>query len=136
MTISNYYLLSPLPEGLEGLAELALDLRWSWNHTADKLWKYIDPELWTLTSNPWLILQTVKANRLKDLSADSTFHKLMDELVADHREMIGEKAWFQRTYPGSTLKIAYFSMEYGLSEALPIYSGGLGILEKNNAVLI
>jgi starch phosphorylase len=117
-----------LPEGLEGLAELALDLRWSWNHAADKLWKYIDPEGWSMTSNPWLMLQTVRTNRLKALATDSTFRGLMDELVAEHREAIGEKAWFQQNHFESTLKVAYFSMEYGLTEALPIYSGGLGIL--------
>jgi starch phosphorylase len=128
MTVSSYYLLPPLPEGLEGLAELALDLRWSWNHAADKLWKYIDPELWSMTSNPWLMLQTVKTNRLKALATDSTFRGLMDELVKEDREAIGEKAWFQQTHPQSILKVAYFSMEYGLGEALPIYSGGLGIL--------
>jgi starch phosphorylase len=128
MTVPSYYLLPPLPQGLEGLAELALDLRWSWNHAADKLWKYIDPELWSLTSNPWLMLQTVKTNRLKALATDSTFRGLMDKLVAEHREAIGENAWFQQKYPESTLKVAYFSMEYGLGEALPIYSGGLGIL--------
>jgi starch phosphorylase len=128
MTVSGYYLLPPLPQGLEGLTELALDLRWSWNHAADKLWKYIDPELWGMSSNPWLMLQTVKTNRLKTLAADATFRGLMDKLVAEHREAIGEKAWFQQTYPESTLKAAYFSMEYGLGEALPIYSGGLGIL--------
>ena len=128
MTVSGYYLLPPLPQGLEGLAELALDLRWSWNHTADKLWNYIDSELWSMTSNPWLMLQTVRTNRLKTLATDSTFRGLMDKLVAEHREAIGEKAWFQQNYSEYTLEIAYFSMEYGLSEALPIYSGGLGIL--------
>jgi glycogen phosphorylase len=128
MTVSSNYLLPALPVGLEGLAELALDLRWSWNHTADKLWKYMDPELWSMTSNPWLMLQTVETHRLKTLAADSTFLVLMDELVEEHREAIGEKAWFQKAHPQSTLTLAYFSMEYGLSEALPIYSGGLGIL--------
>jgi len=128
MTISSYYVLPPLPEGLEGLAELALDLRSSWNHDADKLWRYIDPELWSMTSNPWLVIQTVKTDRLRALANDSTFRGLMDEVVAEHRVAIVEKAWFQQAYPESTLRVAYFSMEYGLSEALPIYSGGLGIL--------
>jgi len=81
-----------------------------------------------MTSNPWLMLQTVRTNRLKALATDSTFRGLMDELVAEHREAIGEKAWFQQNHFESTLKVAYFSMEYGLTEALPIYSGGLGIL--------
>lgn len=128
MAVPSNYLLPTLPKGLEGLAALALDLRWSWNHAADKLWKYVDPELWSMTSNPWLMLQTVKTDRLKALSTDSTFRGLMDKLVEEHREAIGEKAWFQQTHSQSTLKVAYFSMEYGLGEALPIYSGGLGIL--------
>jgi glycogen phosphorylase len=128
MTVPSDYLLPTLPEGLEGLVELALDLRWSWNHAADKLWKYMDPELWSMTANPWLMLQTVKTDRLKALATDSTFRGLLNELVEEHREAIGETTWFEQSYPQSTLKAAYFSMEYGLSEALPIYSGGLGIL--------
>ena len=52
MTISNYYLVPPMPEGLEGLAELGLDLRWSWSHATDPLWERVDPELWNLTRNP------------------------------------------------------------------------------------
>jgi len=128
MTVPSNYLLPTFPKRLEGLIELALDLRWSWNHAADKLWQYVDPELWSMTSNPWLMLQTVKTDRLKTLSTDSTFRGLMDKLVEEHREAIGEKAWFQQTHSQSTLIVAYFSMEYGLGEALPIYSGGLGIL--------
>ncbi|MGE5257278.1 MAG: DUF3417 domain-containing protein, partial [Hyphomicrobiales bacterium] len=46
MAISEYYLIPPLPEGLEGLAELALDLRWSWSHATDPVWERIDPEIW------------------------------------------------------------------------------------------
>lgn len=95
MAVSSNYLLPSLPEGLEGLSELALDLRWSWNHAADKLWKYMDPELWSMTSNPWLMLQTVEMDRLKALATDSTFRGLMDELVEEHRQAIGDKAWFQ-----------------------------------------
>src|SRR5208337_5316003 len=105
MTVSRNYLLPSLPEGLEGLAELALDLRWSWNHVAGRLWEYIDPELWSMTSNPWLMLQTVKANRLKALATDSTFLGLMDELVEEHREATEKKAWFQQTHSKSTLKV-------------------------------
>ncbi len=73
MTIPRSYFLPPLPKGLEGLTELALDLRWSWNHTADRMWEYIDPELWSKTSNPWLLLQIVSPHRLEVLSTDFTF---------------------------------------------------------------
>jgi len=128
MVIPAYYLLRPLPPGLEGLAELALDLRWSWSHAADILWERIDPELWSITRNPWLILQMVARNRLEDLTADSDFHKVMNDLVNAHRQGAAEATWFQQTHSESSLSVAYFSMEFGLSEALPIYSGGLGIL--------
>ncbi len=128
MTVSNYYLLPPMPPGLEALTDLALDLRWSWNHAADKLWKYVDPDQWRRDRNPWLMLQTLDKQRLSALSTDTFFLGLMNELTEEHRRAIAEESWFQKAYPQSGLSIAYFSMEYGLGEALPIYSGGLGIL--------
>jgi starch phosphorylase len=122
------YFLPSMPEGLEGLVDLALDLRWSWNHAADELWRKIAPELWDKTGNPWLILQTVATSRLQSLIADAGFRKLADDSMNQHRETLEAPAWFQQTHAKVPFSIAYFSMEYGLSEALPIYSGGLGIL--------
>jgi glycogen phosphorylase len=122
------YFLPSMPEGLEGLIDLALDLRWSWNHAADKLWREIAPELWNRTGNPWLILQTVAAIRLQTLAANADFRKMLDASISEHREAMETPAWFHQAYPGESFKIAYFSMEYGLGEALPLYSGGLGIL--------
>jgi starch phosphorylase len=122
------YFLPSMPEGLEGLVDLALDLRWSWNHAADELWRKIAPDLWDKTGNPWLILQTVATSRLQGLADDASFRKLVDDSMAQHRETMEAPAWFQQTYAREPFSIAYFSMEYGLSEALPIYSGGLGIL--------
>jgi glycogen phosphorylase len=124
---ANYF-LPPMPEGLEGLTELALNLRWSWSHTADPLWEYIDPEIWNLTGNPWVILQTVSRTRLEALKSDQKFHELMEKYLAGHRESLQTIRWFQQAYPLSPVTVAYFSMEHGLGEALPIYSGGLGIL--------
>lgn len=128
MAISNYYLIPPLPEGLEGLAEAGLDLRWSWSHATDTLWERIDPELWNLTRNPWLILQSVSFARLKTLSQDPSFREQVDVHLKAHRKHPKEPCWFPKTHDTSPLTVAYFSMEFGLSEALPIYSGGLGIL--------
>jgi len=54
-----YSLLPTEVEGFDALAELALDMRWSWSHATDQVWKQLDPELWELTQNPWLVLQTV-----------------------------------------------------------------------------
>jgi starch phosphorylase len=128
MTISGYYLIPPLPEGLEGLAEVGLDLRWSWSHATDPLWERLDPELWNLTRNPWLILQSVSYTRLEALARDADFKKQVNEQVKAHRKNLEEASWFSETHADAPLTVAYFSMEFGLSEALPIYSGGLGIL--------
>jgi starch phosphorylase len=132
MAISSYYLVPPLPEGLENLGEMALDLRWSWSHATDILWERIDPEIWALTRNPWLILQTVSTARLDALADDPSFLSLANQHFEAHRQTLEGKTWFQKAHSDSPLTVAYFSMEFGLSEALPIYSGGLGILAGDN----
>jgi glycogen phosphorylase len=109
------------------LSDLALDLRWSFNHSADQLWERLDPELWELTHNPWVVLQTVSRERLQSVTADANFRRLLTDLHRGKTKMDGAEAWFQRAHPESGLSgVAYFSMEFMLSEALPIYSGGLG----------
>lgn len=114
-------------KGYDALAELALDLRWSWSHYADVLWKELDAPLWELTRNPWVVLQTVSRDKLTKMLTDPDFRKIADDLLQVKRNEADSPAWFQRTYPKSPLTcIAYFSMEFMLSEALPIYSGGLG----------
>ena len=114
-------------EGFDSLAELALDLHWSWNHATDEVWRQLDPALWEFTQNPWVVLQTVSKDKLKRVLADSTFRKNIDGLLQSRRQSAESPAWFQKNHPQSPLKcVAYFSMEYMLSEALPIYSGGLG----------
>jgi len=128
MTISAYYLIPPLPEGLEGLAEMGLDLRWSWSHATDALWERLDPELWNLTRNPWMILQSVSYARLETLARNADFRNQVDEQITAHRQNLAQSSWFSEAHAGASLTVAYFSMEFGLSEALPIYSGGLGIL--------
>ena len=114
-------------EGFDSLAELALDMRSSWNHATDQVWRQLDPALWALTHNPWGILQTVSREKLQAVFSDSAFRKTVDDLVQARRDEAEAPAWFQQTYPQSPLScVAYFSMEFMLSEALPIYSGGLG----------
>jgi starch phosphorylase len=123
----SYSLRAPEVEGFDAIAELALDLRWSWDHAADRIWDRLDPELWDLTHNPWGVLQTASRERIAHVLADPAFRKRLDELVQRRRELVETPAWFQRTHPNAPLKsVAYFCMEYMLSEALPIYSGGLG----------
>src|ERR1700752_1758946 len=111
----------------DALTDLALDLRWSFNHSADQLWEQLDPELWELTHNPWVVLQTVSREKLQSVTADPRFQRLLADLHREKTLAEESEAWFQKTYPHSGVStIAYFSMEFMLSEALPIYSGGLG----------
>src|SRR5271157_3714953 len=113
--------------GMDELIELALDLRWSWDHGADEIWRPLAPELWDLTRNPWIILQTVAPGKLKELAADVKFRARVETLLQEMRTSRGAAAWFQKTQAQTPLtKVAYFSMEFMLGEALPIYSGGLG----------
>src|SRR5215467_6602495 len=106
------------------LMELALDLRWSWSQTAGDLWRRLDPDLWELTQNPWLVLQTVSQEKLREVMGEGAFRERMDEILRKKLEADSSPAWFQKAHPDSPLKlVAYFSMEYTLSEALPIYSG-------------
>jgi len=114
-------------EGFDSLAELALNMRCSWNHASDEVWQKLDTALWELTHNPWVVLQAVPRDRLEQILADPVFRKKVDDLVQTRREAVKSPAWFQQHYPKSPLKcVAYFSMEFMLSESLPIYSGGLG----------
>jgi starch phosphorylase len=113
--------------GMEELVELAFDLRWSWNHSADDIWRSLEPDLWDLTRNPRVILQTVARGKLKALAEDPKFRSRLKKLVQEMRASRSAEAWFQSAYPRSGLTaVAYFSMEFMLGEALPIYSGGLG----------
>ncbi len=114
-------------DGFDSLAELALDLYWYWNHSADEVWNQLDPALWKLTYNPWVVLQTISRDQLGRALADPVFRKKVDGLLRARREDAESATWYQRYHPQAPLTcVAYFSMEFMLSEALPIYSGGLG----------
>jgi starch phosphorylase len=126
MSNPTYTALSSETRASDALTQLALDLHWSWNHSADEVWKRLDPELWELTGNPWLILQAVSQRELDDIT-DSGFLNRVESLLEEARTKNASTTWFQKAHSDSPLRsVAYFSMEYMLSEALPIYSGGLG----------
>ena len=114
-----------LPPGLEGLAELALDLRWTVRQTTDRIWEMLDAEAWEKTKNPYLILQNVSRARLDEAAADENLRKEIASWQEKRCRLLERSLSPGKEDPSS---IAYFSMEFGLSEALPIYSGGLGIL--------
>ena len=114
-------------EGFDTLVDLALNLRWSWSHGEEELWEPLDPELWELTHNPWLVLQTVSRSKLKALMSDSTYREKVDNAARSKQNQTQATTWFEQKHGQSPLRcVAYFSMEFMLSEALPIYSGGLG----------
>ena len=113
--------------GIDALQELALNLHWSWCHGSDKLWEALDSYLWQTTQNPWIILQTVSKEKVNTLIATPDFQELLAALLRNKRKFFSADAWFQKTHPKAELSaVAYFSMEFMLTEALPIYSGGLG----------
>jgi starch phosphorylase len=121
--------LPNFPAELSALKTLALDLRWTWNHEADALWENVDPLLWRRTLNPWIILQNASPGRLQALSADRAFQAKLDEFMAVRDAYYRTPGWFVESgYSDQLKKTAYFSMEFGLGAALPLYAGGLGVL--------
>jgi starch phosphorylase len=121
--------LRKLPAGLEALTELALDLRWTWSHAGDELWRTVDPQTWERIENPWVIVQNVPHWRLQQLAGDSAFLEELARLSEERRQYLDSPGRFSEVHADANIRnIAYFSMEFGLGEALPLYAGGLGIL--------
>lgn len=125
----------PLPAQLTDLNTLAHNLRWVWHAPTQDLFAIIDPQLWAATGDPLRLLAEVHPDRVTELAGDAAFLARLGELTADLDRYTGEPRWFESTYATeidankvAPQGIAYFSMEFGISEVLPIYSGGLGIL--------
>lgn len=116
------------------LFKLATDLRWTWSHAGDALWQLIDETTWKATRNPYVILQKLSITRLTELVNESQFEQQLQASVNIRENYLNRSCWADRYFPRNSqresiqAKIAYFSMEFGLGEALPIYAGGLGIL--------
>ncbi|GEJ56918.1 alpha-glucan family phosphorylase [Anaeromyxobacter diazotrophicus] len=126
---TQLFLARGLPAALEPLTELALDLRWTWSHASDALWRALDADAWERSANPWLVLQDAPAERLEAAASDAAFVSAVQRAVAQHRARLCAPAWFEVAHPQAALApVAYFSMEYGLGEGLPLYAGGLGVL--------
>ncbi len=121
--------LPSLPEEIAALRMLALDMRWTWSHEGDELWEQIDEQLWHRTHNPWSVLQSAPAERLQRLAADSAFRDKLAHFVEARKRYLDRPGWFATVYDKAALGgVAYFSMEFGLGAALPLYAGGLGVL--------
>ena len=124
-----------LPERLAALERLSVNLRWSWDKPTQDLFATIDPELWAhFGSDPVALLGGVTPGRLDELAVDESFLGRLDHLAGELDDYLSRPMWYQEmqqdgaTGPSLPTGIAYFSMEFGVAEVLPNYSGGLGIL--------
>jgi starch phosphorylase len=121
-----------LPQALAPLGELVMNLRWSWHHPSLDLFASVDPETWAaVNQDPVRLLGEVSPERLAELAADPGFLSRQQAVHEDLRDYLTTPKWYQSlTGPegGAPASIAYFSPEFGITEVLPQYSGGLGIL--------
>ena len=118
-----------MPPELAALEELAMNLRWSWDAQTRDLFRWVDPDVWDATvHDPVRLLGLVPRERLDALVDDAAFMRFLGEVRAELERYVDGDRWFQ-SRDGSPLRsVAYFSPEFGISEALPQYSGGLGVL--------
>jgi starch phosphorylase len=124
-----------LPRRINRLGELAYNLWWTWQPNAQRLFSRIDNDLWErLAHNPILLLRKLERSALNEVAQDSQYLALYDSVFASFDKYLANKdTWSERTHPElATNPIAYFSMEFGLHETLPIYSGGLGVLSGDH----
>jgi len=137
MRMLKTFSVSPLlPNRMKVLQDLAHNIWWAWHPSAIDLFRRLDNELWEqLNHNPVALLGTIEQDKLKAASEDEGFIAHMQRVVDEFETYMNEPRWFQKTYSdglkdgqNQSLKIAYFSAEFGLTDCLPIYSGGLGLL--------
>lgn len=124
-----------LPERLERLIDLAYNLRWSWDHDTINLFRRLDRELWDQTEhNPVLMLGIIQQEKLQAAAADDAFLAHLDRVCHDFDAyMAAQNTWFKKRYGDfETPYIAYFSAEFGLTESVRNYSGGLGVLSGDH----
>ncbi len=130
--VHTFSVVPSLPPTIEGLRTVAYDLRWCWSHESVELFRRLDPDLWEKTGhNPVLLLGTIEQAKLEQAASDDAFLAHLRR-VESHLEsyLAGDSTWFRRTWARSVDVpfIAYFSAEFGLTECLSIFAGGLGIL--------
>ncbi len=118
-----------LPAGLEALEELAMNLRWSWDAQTRDVFKWVDPDAWDASvHDPVGVLGVVPRERLDALVNDPGFMRFLGEVRDEHQRYLEGDRWFQAREGSPLRSVAYFSPEFGIAEALPQYSGGLGVL--------
>src|SRR5687767_15063087 len=127
--LRSFTVRARLPEPLAPLHELAMNLRWSWDEETRDLFRWVDPDQWEVTGHdPVSLLGRVSRERLEALAGDAAFRAFMDEVHGGLLRYLETPRWFQNRGDSTLRSIAYFSPEFGIAEALPQYSGGLGVL--------
>src|SRR5438445_7962157 len=130
-TFQTYNVTPTLPAALEPLREMSFNLWWTWEPSARRLFRHLDPELWNRTNhNPVRMLQLSRQSRLEEVSQDKAFLRELKQVHDAFRNYLGRVDTYGKTGTGGEIKnpIAYFSAEFGFHESIPNYSGGLGIL--------
>ncbi|MFD5265827.1 glycosyltransferase family 1 protein [Streptomyces sp. NPDC058335] len=118
-----------LPEPLRPLSDLARNLRWSWHAETRELFRSVDPEHWAAAGgDPVRLLGGVRAARLQELAEDHRFLSRLTAAADDLNDYMTGDRWYQAQSAELPAAVAYFSPEFGVTAALPQYSGGLGIL--------
>jgi glycogen phosphorylase len=127
--LRRFTVRASLPEELLPLSQLVTNLRWSWHAETRDLFEALDPELWrTCNGDPVQVLGEVSAERLATLARDRRFVRRLQDVVDDLEEYLSAPHWYQSLGEEAPATVAYFSAEFGITEVLPQYSGGLGIL--------
>ena len=128
--LGTYQVIPALPENLENLRDVSYNLYWSWNPESRDLFRRLDGELWEETNhNPVMMLGKISQERLLEVSRDDGFRSHLDRVYKKLQEYLSAKTWYQRESKHSkSLNVIYFSAEFGLTECLQTYSGGLGVL--------
>src|SRR5467141_4698912 len=130
-TFQTYHVTPTLPGALEPLREMSFNLWWTWEPSARRLFRHLDPELWNRTNhNPIRMLQLSRQARLEELASDKTFLRELKQVYDAFQKYLTRKDTYGKNGVGAVLKkpVAYFSAEFGFHESIPNYSGGLGIL--------
>lgn len=132
--IGNFNVVASLPKKLEPMRKIVSNLYWSWNIDALSLFRRMDRDLWQQTNhNPILMLGMLGQERLEELSNDDGFLSHLNRVKLQFDNYLTDARWYQKEYNKDKDKyIAYFSAEFGLTECLQIYSGGLGILSGDH----
>ncbi len=130
--VHTFSVIPSLPPAIEGLREVAFNLRWSWSHESVELFRRLDQDLWEKARhNPVLMLGTIEQAKLETAAADDGFLAHLHRVESNLKTYLsGEMTWFRRNHGQASEPplIAYFSAEFGLTECLSIFAGGLGIL--------